>query len=375
MSAYRRPDVPPEGYDGGDDRLLIRARGALTGLLVAAVVSYALVAGGAGLGNWVNRLGGLGGGDQTAEVEPGRTVVVEIPSGSSARSIAGILVGNGVVPSAIEFESLVRTREAGSLLKAGTYELVTGTDLDEIVDLLIAGPSLDVFRVTVVEGLRLAEVLDVLAQATRNYSEEDFTAALSSGDVTSAYLPVGLDRTVWEGLLFPATYEFFGDATPSEMLQRLATELERRLETYDWSPVTARGLSVYEGLVMASLVEAEAGTDEDRPLIASVINNRLARGMPLQIDATVLYAMEDRGRSPTLEDLQFKSPYNTYLIAGLPPTPIGAAGAKSIEAVIDPADTDYLYYVLTSEDGAHSFFSDYDDFLVAKQQADALGIG
>lgn len=375
MSAYRRPDVPPEGYDGGDDRWLIRARGAITGLLVAAVVSYALVVGGAGLGDWVNRLGGLGGGDQTAEVEPGRTVVVEIPSGSSARSIAGILVGNGVVPSAIEFESLVRTREAGSLLKAGTYELVTGTDLDEIVDLLIAGPSLDVFRVTVVEGLRLAEVLDVLAQATRNYSEEDFTAALSSGDVTSAYLPVGLDRTVWEGLLFPATYEFFGDATPAEMLQRLATELERRLETYDWSTVTARGLSVYEGLVMASLVEAEAGTDEDRPLIASVINNRLERGMPLQIDATVLYAMEDRGRSPTLEDLQFESPYNTYLIAGLPPTPIGAAGAKSIEAVIDPADTDYLYYVLTSEDGSHSFFSDYDDFLEAAQRADALGIG
>ncbi|MDE0369745.1 MAG: endolytic transglycosylase MltG [bacterium] len=355
--------------------MLIRARGAITGLLVAAVVAYALVVGGAGLGDWVNRLGGLGGGDQTAEVEPGRTVVVEIPSGSSARSIAGILVGNGVVPSAIEFESLVRTREAGSLLKAGTYELVTGTDLDEIVDLLIAGPSLDVFRVTVVEGLRLAELLDVLAQATRNYSEEDFTAALLSGDVTSAYLPVGLDRTVWEGLLFPATYEFFGNATPAEMLQRLATELERRLETYDWSAVTGRGLSVYEGLVMASLVEAEAGTDEDRPLIASVINNRLERGMPLQIDATVLYAMADRGRSPTLEDLQFESPYNTYLIAGLPPTPIGAAGAKSIEAVIDPADTDYLFYVLTSDDGAHSFFSDYDDFLVAKQQADALGIG
>ena len=375
MSAYRRPDRPSEGYNGGRDWWLIRARGAITGLLVAAVVTYALVVGGAGLGNWVNRLGGLGGADQTVEVEPGRTVVVEIPSGSSARSIAGILVSNGVVPSAIEFESLVRTREAGSLLKAGTYELVTGTDLDEIVDLLIAGPPLDVFRVTVVEGLRLLEVLEVLALASRNYSEEDFTAALVSGDVASPYLPQGLESAVWEGLLFPATYEFFGDATPPEMLQRLATEMERRLEGYDWSPVNARGFSVYEGLVMASLVEAEAGTDEDRPLIASVINNRLERGMPLQIDATVLYALDDRGRSPTLDDLEFESPYNTYRIAGLPPTPIGAAGAKSIEAVIEPADTDYLFYVLTSEDGSHSFFREYDDFLVAKQQADALGIG
>ncbi|MYB45638.1 MAG: endolytic transglycosylase MltG [Acidimicrobiia bacterium] len=375
MSAYRRPDPPPDRYREGEDRWPFRARGAITSLLVAAVVTYALVVGGAGLGNWVNRLGGLGGGDQTVEVEPGRTVVVEIPSGSSARSIAGILVGNGVVPSAIEFESLVRTREAGSLLKAGTYELVTGTDLDEIVDLLIAGPPLDVFRVTVIEGLRLVELLEVLALSTRNYSDEDFTAALMSGDVTSAYLPQGLETAGWEGLLFPATYEFFGDVTPSEMLQRMATEMERRLEGYDWSTVTARGFSVYEGLVMASLVEAEAGTDADRPLIASVINNRLERGMPLQIDATVLYAMEDRGRSPTLEDLEFSSPYNTYLIGGLPPTPIGAPGAKSIEAIIEPADTDYLYYVLTSEDGSHSFFRDYDDFLAAKQQADALGIG
>ena len=375
MSAYRPPDLPPGGADDGQDRWLIRARGAVTGLLVAAVVTYALMVGGAGVGNWVSGLGGLGGGDQTIEVEPGRTVLVEIPSGSSARSIAGILVDNGVVPSALEFESLVRTREAGSLLKAGTYELVTGTDLDEIVDVLIAGPTLDVFRVTVVEGLRLGEVLDVLAGSTRNYAEEDFTAALTAGEVASVHLPQALDGRAWEGLLFPATYEFYGDATPAAMLQRLATEMEQRLGQYDWSPVNAQGFSVYEGLIMASLIESEAGTDEDRPLIASVIYNRLRRGMPLQIDATVLYALGERGRPPTLEELEFESPYNTYVVNGLPPTPIGVPGARSIEAVVTPADTDYLFYVLTSEDGSHSFFSDYDDFLVAKQQADALGIG
>ena len=375
MSAYRPPDLPPERADDGRDRRLIRARGAVTGLLVAAVVTYALIVGGAGVGNWVSGLGALGGGDQTIEVEPGRTVVVEIPSGSSARSIAGILVTNGVVPSALEFESLVRTREAGSLLKAGTYELVTGTDLDEIVDVLIAGPTLDVFRVTVVEGLRLGEVLEVLAGSARSHAEEDFTAALAAGEVTSVHLPERLDGVIWEGLLFPATYEFYGDATPAEMLQRLATEMEQRLEQYDWSPVNAQGFSVYEGLIMASLIESEAGTDEDRPLIASVIYNRLRRGMPLQIDATVLYALGERGRPPTLEELEFESPYNTYRVNGLPPTPIGVPGARSIEAVVDPVDTDYLFYVLTSEDGSHSFFSDYDEFLAAKQQAEALGIG
>ena len=183
-------------------------------------------------------------------------MVVEIPSGSSARSIAGILVGNGVVPSAIEFESLVRTREAGSLLKAGTYELVTGSDLDEIVDLLIAGPPLDVFRVTVVEGLRLHEVLDVLALATGDYSEEGLHGCPHERgrDICLPAPGVSSDRHGRGSSSRPPTSSSVTPPRP-EMLQRLATEMERRLETYDWSTVTARGFSVYEGLVMASLVE------------------------------------------------------------------------------------------------------------------------
>ena len=95
----------------------------------------------------------------------------------------------------------------------------------------------------------------------------------------------------------------------------------------------------------------------------------------MQIDATVLYALGARGRAPTLDDLEFGSPYNTYREAGLPPTPIATPGFKSLEAVAAPAETDYLFYVLTSEDGSHSFFAEYEDFLVAKQQAQEQGIG
>ncbi|MDH3397677.1 MAG: endolytic transglycosylase MltG, partial [Acidimicrobiia bacterium] len=130
-----------------------------------------------------------------------------------------------------------------------------------------------------------------------------------------------------------------------------------------------RGLSVYEGIIVASLIEAEAGVDGDRPLIASVVVNRLDLPMVLGIDATVIYAVGQRGKSLTQSDLDIDSPYNTRKFAGLPPTPIGGPGRASLEAAASPAATDFLYYVLTSATGAHSFTASYDEFLALKQQA------
>ena len=354
---------------------MVWMKGTVVALLVGAVVVYGLLVGGRRAADWVSGLGRFGAEEVAVEVEPGRAVKIEIPVGSSARGIARILVENGVIRSATAFESVVRARQSGSLLKAGRYELVTGVDLEELVDVLVAGPTTQVFRLTVVEGRRIDEVLEDMARQT-GYSGDALADTLLGGGISSAYLPDGVDGiAAWEGLLFPATYEFFSDATPEEILQRLASETERRLDTVDWAAARLRGISVYQALVMASLIEAEAGIDADRPLIASVIYNRLDRSTPLQIDATVLYALGERGRALTLDDLQFDSPYNTYRLAGLPPTPIGTSGLKSLEAVADPAESDYLYYVLTSEDGSHSFFVEYDDFLDAKQKAQEQGIG
>ena len=370
-----RPEFLPEESDHTGERPIARVKGTVVALLVSGVVVYGLLVGGQRAGDWVNGLGRFGAEDEVIEVQPGRTVKVEVPVGSSARGIAGILVDNGVIRSAVAFESVVRSRQAGSLLKAGRYELVTGADLDEIVDILVAGPTVETFRLTVVEGRRIGEVLADMARQT-GHSEEELSATLIEGEIRSLYLPEGVRGiAAWEGLLFPATYEFFSDATPEEMLQRLADETERRMDRIDWEPLLRKGISVYEGLVIASLVEAEAGIDEDRPLIAGVIHNRLDRSMRLEIDATVLYALGERGRGLTLDDLEFVSPYNTYRVAGLPPTPIGTPGFKSLEAVVDPAETDFLYYVLTSEDGSHSFFADYGEFLDAKQRAREEGIG
>ena len=369
------PDFLPDDSDYQEDRTLLRVRGAVAALTVAAVAVYAITLVGRAAGDWVSDLDRFGAEEEIVEVQPGRTVTVEVPVGSSARGIAGLLVANGVIRSASSFESVVRSREAGSLLKAGRYELVTGDDLNEIVDMLVAGPTIETFRLTAVEGRRVGELLADVARQT-GHSEIELTSTLLGGDISSAFLPEEVEGlAAWEGLLFPATYEFFSDATPEEVLQRLANETERRMERIEWRPLLSRGFSEYEALVIASMVEAEAGIDEDRPLIASVIYNRLDRGMPLEIDATVLYALGERGRGLTFADLDVDSPYNTYQVTGLPPTPIATAGSRSLEAAVDPAETDYLFYVLTSEDGAHSFFTDYQDFLDARDEARRQGIG
>lgn len=369
------PEFSPEGSDHPEDRLVFRVRGAVAALTVAAVVVYGLTLVGGAVGDWVSGLGRLGAEEETVEVQPGRTVTVDVPAGSSARGIAGILLDSGVIRSAVAFESVVRARQAGSLLKAGRYELVTGTDLDEIIDILVEGPLIETFRLTVVEGLRVGELLADIAEQT-GYPEDELSNTLLGGGVTSAFLPEGVDGSVaWEGLLFPATYEFFNNATSEEILQRLAEETERRMDRVDWQPLLNRGFSEYQGLVIASIIESEAGIDEDRPLIASVIYNRLERGMPLEIDATVLYALGERGRGLTFADLEVDSGYNTYRVTGLPPTPISTTRFRSLVAAADPAETDYIYYVLTSEDGAHSFFADYEDFLNARDEARRQGIG
>ena len=349
-------------------------RGIVIGVLLGGIVLLALLVGGRAVATWVGGLTGFGGAEETAEVVPGTLVQIEVPGGASARQIASILVESGVIASSADFEGAVQLRNAANQLKAGGYEFVTGAEVGEILDVLIEGPNLTTFRVTIIEGRRIGEVIGDLARQT-GFEEEDFVGALSSGNVQSIYLPEGIGGVqAWEGLLFPDTYEFFGDATPPEILQRLANETERRLSQIDWTALRDGGFTTYQALVISSMVEAEAGVDSDRPLIASVIFNRLEAGMLLQIDATVLYALGERGEGLTIEDLTFESPYNTYVSLTLPPTPIGTVGFRSLEAVALPAETDFIYYVLTSLDGSHTFTVTYDEFLAAKEQAKTDGI-
>ena len=335
------------------------------GLAAAMVVLTAvLVIGGASyLGRQVGAA--LGPEDETGapvDVESGQPVEIVIASGSSGQDIGAMLAVQGVVHSALEFEVAVRNVDAAQRLQAGTYALTTLMDPAEVVAVLVAGPTPAVYRVTVIEGLRVEEMLVKLAEITpHEYSElED---ALLGGDVVSSLreMPEQTTLSDWEGLLFPDTYEFAKSAPPESILQRMASKMEQRVNSIDWSDWRALGYTEYEGIVLASLIEAEVRVDDERAVVSSVIHNRLAEGMKLDIDATVYYALGTR--DVTRFDRTVDSPYNTYVVVGLPPTPIALPGKASLVAAASPEATEYFFYVLADRDGNHVFAKTFDEHL------------
>jgi UPF0755 protein len=306
-------------------------------------------------------------------VVPGQEVTVEIPSGSSAKDIAAILAAQGVVRSALEFEVAVRNNEAASRLQAGAYELETLMDPAEVVAVLVVGPVADVYRVTIIEGLRVGEILTRLSEAA-GVPYVQFEEALLSGEVSTSLktMPATMTVTDWEGLLFPDTYEFARSAEPVAILQRLASTMEQRVDSIDWSVIEVAGYTPYQGLIIASLIETEVLLDEERPMVSSVIHNRLAIDMKLDIDATVLYALNTRDIAEFNNEVD--SPYNTYLVAGLPPTPIASPGKSSLDAAAAPDTTDYLYYVLSDLEGHHAFAATLEEHNDNVAQARADGV-
>lgn len=311
--------------------------------------------------------------DTPVDVEPGQPVTIEIPLGSTGQDIGAMLAAQGVVRSALEFEVAVRNVDAAQRLQAGTYDFTTLMDPADVVAILVAGPEPSVYRLTVIEGLRVEEILVSLAEDTpHEYS--DFEEALVGGDVSTSLRDMPEEPTLqdWEGLLFPDTYEFAQSAEPDSILQRLASTMEQRVNSVDWSDWNELGYTEYEGIVLASLIESEVLLDEERPIVSSVIHNRLAEGMKLDIDATVLYALDTR--DVTRFDNEVDSPYNTYQVAGLPPTPIAAPGEASLEAAADPEDTPYFYYVLSDLEGHHAFAETFEEHLENVDQAREDGV-
>lgn len=308
-------------------------------------------------------------GPPESTVPPGQPVAFEITAGAPASQIARDLADAGVVSSAAAFDRAVRDAAASDRLQAGTYELETGMDPEVVLELLLAGPPRDSYLLTVVEGLTAAQMLESINRQT-GITLADLTAALLDGSVSSGLLGDSADEIRdWEGVLFPDTYEFEGDATATDILRRLVSTAESRVGELDWTTLAARGLSPYEGLIIASLVEREALLDADRALVASVILNRLELGMNLQFDSTVVYALgglPDGGLS--LDDLEIDSPYNTYRHPGLPPTPISGVGQASLAAAAAAAETDYLYFMTRDDTGKLHFTADFDEFLEWQQE-------
>lgn len=341
---------------------------AIAGIVVAGV---AVVTVAANLGGQVGA--SLTSDDTVAAVEPGIPVTVEIPNGASGERIGEILQENGVIASAAEFEATVRVEGLDNSLRAGSYDLETGMQASDVVAILSAGPTIEVYDITIREGLRVTEILDVLSEGS-GIERVAFESALLSGAVTTTVTEIDpeLALSAWEGLLFPDTYRFSEQANASDILNRMASTMEQRMDSIDWAPLEAAGFTRYDGVILASLIESEVRVATERPIVSSVLRNRLEDGQRLEIDATVLYGLGTR--DPALFNNESDSPYNTYRIDGLPPTPISAPGLSSLEAAAAPAETDFRYYVLADENGAHAFAVTFEEHLANVEQARAAGL-
>ena len=305
-----------------------------------------------------------------------KIVFVSIPQGSSATDITSILDNKGIISSSLAYEIYLRNENMSDKLRAGDYEIANNLEFDELTEILLKGPPLKTYNITVPEGLWINETLESISSQT-GFDVELLKNSLTSGLVDSKYVYLGDYSQLqnWEGLIYPNTYEINLEANGEEILQLMVAELENVVDRLFQNTELPYWIESYSQLfVIASLVEAESKLEEDRPLVASVIKNRLYDEMLLQIDATVLYALQKRKSQVLLVDLQIDSNYNTYKYTGLPPTPISGFGERSLLATVNAPESDFIYYLLTDKDGKMSFTNDYTEFINMKNKAKEEGV-
>lgn len=290
-------------------------------------------------------------------------ISVDIPSGSGTAAIGRILEEDGVIKSARQFKIKSRMDKNDGKYRTGVYELSPSMDMDEIMQILMDG-SQNTLRFMVPEGYTLKQIADKFAE-TGNGTAEDFLNETENGDFDFEYNDQMVDgEKRYEGFLYPDTYEIYKNESAHGIIQRMLTRFEQVYDAAaDEATVDTSKYSVFDLVTVASLIEREVKLDEERPLVASVIYNRLNKNMKLQMCSTVQYALGTPKARLMNSDLKIDSPYNTYQNAGLPAGPIASPGQASISAALHPADTDYLYFVLTSAgSGKHNFASTGDDF-------------
>lgn|SRR5574341_646846 len=303
------------------------------------------------------------------------TVVFEVNPGEDARQIADHLLGSGLIHDPTLFRNYLRYRGLDRQLEAGTYRLSPSMTIPEIA-LALTDATLPELTVRITEGWRREQIADWIDQQPDiPFTGAEFLAATGAG--ASRFPEASLSAEIpgnatLEGFLFPDTYRIAINATPGDMVNKMLLNMDRQFTAQMRADAAARGLTTFQVVILASIVEREAVVPEERPIIASVYLNRLASEMLLQADPTVQYAMgfqpasgEWWNLSLTADDYTaVDSPYNTYLYKGLPPGPISNPGLESIRAVIYSADTPYLFFRATcDESGRHVFAATYEEHL------------
>jgi len=287
-------------------------------------------------------------------------VAVTIPRNSSAGDVGEVLEREGVVDSAFFFE--VRARLSGEQLNAGNFTLQQGMPYGDAIDALAKQPEAPAtIKVAVPEGRARRETAPLVREAGLKGSYLEASERASGFNARKYGAPKGY-RSL-EGFLFPATYELKPGASARQLVQQQLAVFEREIDKVAMRRARARNLSTYEVLIIASMIEREATLAKERRLVSAVIHNRLREGMPLGIDATIRYATRNWSEPLKQSELDIDSDYNTRRRTGLPPTPIGSPGLASIRAAANPANVDYLFYVVKPNgDGAHNFSSTDAEF-------------
>lgn len=304
-------------------------------------------------------------------IPAGRPVQIEVAEGADTKSIANVLSSAGVIGNSSMFRLRARLDGVDGKLRPGVYDLETGMRFEDVVEKLLSGPPIPYVKIIVPEGFTVEQIGARLEKELGIPAAEFNDLALKQGATFAGEYPFldGVSTGSLEGYLFPKTYNIPEGSSARDAIGMMLAQFGQEIEAVDLTDASAKNLTLHDVVTIASMIEREARVADERPLVSSVIYNRLARKMHLEIDATIEYILP--GTRPRLlnRHLRIDSPYNTYMYGGLPPGPIASPGLASLEAAAHPADTQYLYYVLTSTDGSHTFTTNEADFLKAKEKS------
>jgi UPF0755 protein len=269
--------------------------------------------------------------------------IIEVQQGWTAQQVGDELERQDVIKSSAEFQQIAAAAGVTGF-PAGRYVFQAGFTAQGALDSLRGGPTAEIPDIPLLlpPGLTIQQIAERVGRV-RGKSAERFLQVAQSGVIRSRYEPEGINSL--EGLTWPDTYLVGANETEDHILQRIVNEFDARADKIDLSRAEALGLTPYQAIVAASLIQAESANDADSPLISAVIVNRLRDGMPLQIDATLCYAKGGCPPVPVDADKKIDSPYNTYRVQGLPPTPIETVSAKALEAALAPFPAPYKFYV------------------------------
>lgn len=279
--------------------------------------------------------------------EPGApTIYIEIPEGAGASTVASVLVDKKLLTTSIGYRVYSLLNVKARHPKPGKYGLDFGTNYQAIAGMLALGPGREEASVRVVEGWTIEDVREQLTNANATSSLSDFLVDDRAKDFP--FLKGLPSNTPLEGYLFPDTYRVWKDQLPHSLITRQLSEFGEKTDGF-MEEAKKQGRTLHEIVILASIVEKEAGRDEDRPIIAGIFMNRLNNSMRLQSDATLNYIIKSGRARLTNEDLRNESPYNSYSHDGLPPGPISNPGLASLEAALHPATTDYFYFLADAQ--------------------------